>query len=81
LEYLFQLLPMKSNQKHIREIRFEGDMIIIQGEKKSIKTALATISQKLMHASTIERNTFEISPSGTGVHWPLIDEDLSFPNL
>lgn len=72
---------MKSNQKHIREIRFEGDMIIIQGEKKSIKTALSTISQKLMHASNIERNTFEISPSGTGVHWPLIDEDLSFPNL
>ncbi len=72
---------MKSNQKHIREIRFEGDMIIIQGEKKSIKTALSTISQKLMYASNIERNTFEISPSGTGVHWPLIDEDLSFPNL
>ena len=81
MEYLFQLLPMKSNQKHIREIRFEGDVIIIQGEKKSIKTALATISQKLMNASSIERNTFEISPSGTGVHWPLIDEDLSFPNL
>lgn len=72
---------MKSNQKHIRKIRFEGDMIIIQGEKKSIKTAIADISQKLMHASTIERNTFEISPSGTGVHWPFIDEDLSFPNL
>jgi hypothetical protein len=31
--------------------------------------------------TTIERNTYEISPSGFGVHWPLIDEDLSFPNL
>ncbi|MBP6054860.1 DUF2442 domain-containing protein [Aquirufa regiilacus] len=72
---------MKSNQKHIREIRFEGDMIIIQGEEKSIKTAIADISQKLMHASSIERNTYKISPSGFGVHWPLIDEDLSFPNL
>ncbi|MBP6094406.1 MAG: DUF2442 domain-containing protein [Cytophagaceae bacterium] len=72
---------MKSNQKHIREIRFEGDMIIIQGEKKSIKKAIADISQKLMHASSIERNTYKISPSGFGVHWPLIDEDLSFPNL
>jgi hypothetical protein len=72
---------MKSNQKHIREIRFEGDMIIIQGEEKSIKTAIADISQKLMHASSNERNTYKISPSGFGVHWPLIDEDLSFPNL
>ena len=56
-------------------------MIIIQGEEKSIKTAIADISQKLMHASSIERNTYKISPSGFGVHWPLIDEDLSFPNL
>jgi hypothetical protein len=72
---------MKSNQKNIREIRFEGDTIIIQCEKKSIRTAIADISQKLMHASTIERNTYKISPSGFGVHWPLIDEDLSFPNL
>jgi hypothetical protein len=72
---------MKSNQKHIREIRFEGDMIIIQGEKKSIKTAIADISKKLMQANSIERNTYQISPSGLGVHWPLIDEDLSFPNL
>ena len=76
-----KILPKKSNQKHIQEIRFEGDMIIIQGEEKSIKTAIADISQKLMHASSIERNTYKISPSGFGVHWPLIDEDLSFPNL
>jgi Protein of unknown function (DUF2442) len=34
-----------------------------------------------MHATSIERNTYKISPSGSGVHWPLIDEDLSFPNL
>lgn len=72
---------MKSNQKHIWEIRFEGDLMIIQGKKKSIQSAIADISQKLMHATTIERNTYEISPSGFGVHWPLIDEDLSFPNL
>jgi len=72
---------MKSNQKHIQEIRFEGDSIFIQGEKKSIKKAIADISKKLMNASSIERNTYQISPSGLGVHWPLIDEDLSFPNL
>ena len=72
---------MKSNQKHIWEIRFEGDQMIIQGEKKSIQSAIADISQKLMHATSIERNTYEISPSGFGVHWRLIDEDLSFPNL
>ncbi|HLP45614.1 MAG TPA: DUF2442 domain-containing protein, partial [Candidatus Kapabacteria bacterium] len=37
--------------------------------------------RKLLNASPLERNTFEISPSGYGVHWPVIDEDLSIPGL
>jgi hypothetical protein len=28
-----------------------------------------------------ERNNFEVSPSGYGIHWPLIDEDLSIDGL
>jgi hypothetical protein len=35
----------------------------------------------LLHASEIERTTFEISPSGYGIHWPLIDEDISIDGL
>lgn len=34
-----------------------------------------------MNASEIERNTYEISPSGYGIHWPLIDEDISIDGL
>jgi hypothetical protein len=25
----------------------------------------------------LERNRAELSPSGCGIHWPLIDEDLA----
>lgn len=32
---------------------------------------------KLKNASEGEKAHYEISPSGYGVHWPLIDEDLS----
>ena len=28
-----------------------------------------------------EKNQFEIAPSGYGIHWPLIDEDLSIDGL
>ena len=28
-----------------------------------------------------ERATFEISPSGYGIHWPLLDEDISIDGL
>ncbi|MDY8108076.1 DUF2442 domain-containing protein [Fulvimarina sp. 2208YS6-2-32] len=33
----------------------------------------------LLRASETERNTIELSPSG--VHWPLIDEDLSISGM
>jgi len=54
-------------------------VLIIDGEEK--KFQLATVSQRLMEASELERNQFEISPSGYGIHWPLIDEDLSVDGL
>jgi len=38
---------------------------------------LSAISEKLANASDIARNKYEISPSGYGIHWPLIDEDLT----
>ena len=34
-------------------------------------------SKRLAHASPVERNRAELSPSGYGIHWPLIDEDLA----
>jgi len=38
-------------------------------------------SSKLANANDIERNLFKVSPSGYGVHWALIDEDLSIDFL
>lgn len=34
-------------------------------------------SWRLANASPTERSLVEVSPSGTGAHWPMIDEDLS----
>ena len=38
-------------------------------------------SWRLLEASKEERQNFEISPSGYGVHWPDVDEDLSARGL
>jgi hypothetical protein len=32
-------------------------------------------------ATEAERNFYKISPSGYGIHWPAIDEDLSIKGL
>jgi hypothetical protein len=38
-------------------------------------------SQRLSSATEQERMNAELSPGGYGIHWPLIDEDLSVNGL
>lgn len=39
------------------------------------------ISPRLAAASAKERNTWKTNGSGYGIHWPLVDEDLSIDGL
>ncbi len=41
----------------------------------------ADISPRLLRTSPEERMEYELSPSGYGIHWPLIDEDLAVDAL
>ena len=66
---------------HIKEITFEKNTIHLFIDGKEIKISLDKISQKLKMATELERNFYKISPSGYGIHWPLIDEDLSVDAL
>lgn len=61
----------------IQEITFEKDMISLKVDGKLIRILLDKISLKLKSANEMQRNFYKISPSGYGIHWPLIDEDLS----
>ena len=65
----------------VRDIRFEDDTMLatIDGEERSFE--LRAISRALVNATEEERNSHEISPSGYGIHWPLLDEDLSTDGL
>ena len=38
-------------------------------------------SPKLAEAGVLERTRAELSPSGYGIHWPLLDEDLAVAPL
>lgn len=53
--------------------------LTIDGREWNMK--VKDISVALARASEEERNTFEISSSGYGIHWPLIDEDISIDGL
>ncbi|HJW85919.1 MAG TPA: DUF2442 domain-containing protein [Candidatus Brocadiaceae bacterium] len=36
---------------------------------------------RLLHATPEQRNNYELSGGGTGIHWEEIDEDISVPGL
>ena len=65
----------------VKNIRFLKDQLVLEIDGKERVCDLKVVSTALFDASDVERMTFEISPSGYGVHWPLIDEDLSIDAL
>ena len=69
---------MKHN---IETVRFVGRFIILRVDSKDYRADLAQISSKLMKGTKEERETYRVSPTGYGIHWPLLDEDLSVDGL
>lgn len=66
---------------HVTGVRFEGNMMILTIDGREKRFQVSDISPALLQASEQERAIFEISPSGYGIHWPLLDEDLSIDGI
>ncbi len=62
-------------------LHFEGDFMVLEVDGRKEKFKVSDVSEILHRADGKEKNTFEISPSGYGIHWPLLDEDLSIDGL
>ncbi len=71
---------MKTIHK-IKNLKFSGNQLIIEIDGENKIFDLNNVSKILLEASDLEKMTFEISPSGYGIHWPLIDEDISIDGL
>lgn len=55
-------------------------LVLLLGERK-IRLPWEKCSPRLAAATASERMQAELSPGGYGIHWPLIDEDLSVNGL
>lgn len=66
---------------NIQDVSFDKDTMTLKIDGKLIKVALDKISSKLKAATDFQRQFFKVSPSGYGIHWPLLDEDLSIEAL
>ncbi len=65
----------------IRDVKIIGDKLKLYIDQKKYEFNLARISAKLTSASEEERNNFKMSSSGYGIHWDMIDEDISIDGL
>lgn len=66
---------------NITKITFEKDYLMLMIDNQLIKLRLTDVSVKLAKATDQERTDYKISPSGYGIHWRLLDEDLSINGL
>ena len=62
-------------------VRIESGFLIIERNNETYRFELKTISERLAKATPAQLSEFTVSPSGYGIHWSLIDEDISIPAL
>lgn len=65
----------------IRTVEAKSDVLLISTDSQSFEFKWKDISAKLAKATDAERKMFKVSPSGYGIHWPLIDEDISIQGI
>jgi hypothetical protein len=65
----------------IQHVSFSGAIMHLQVDGKDYQIDIAGESERLRNATQKQRENFEISPTGYGIHWPEVDEDLSMDGL
>ena len=65
----------------IENLRFHKDSLILTIDGIEKEFVIKNISSVLANATEAERLSYVISPTGYGIHWTLLDEDLSIDGL
>lgn len=65
----------------VTSIEVSDDTITVQLSDGRTLAAPLVWFPRLLHGTTVERNEYRLIGKGTGIHWPLLDEDISVSNL
>jgi hypothetical protein len=65
----------------VQHIEFKENKMYLIVDDQEYTFLLEKILKKLFNASDPERAHYKISPSGYGIHWLSLDEDLSVDGL
>lgn len=66
---------------HIESCTIENKVLNLVVDSRAYQIDLANESEKLAKATPAQLKDFTISPSGYGIHWPQVDEDLAIDPL
>ncbi|WP_084032128.1 DUF2442 domain-containing protein [Desulfonatronum lacustre] len=70
------------NEHHIITNRCIVDGVLhLTVDGYDLEVNLRDVSSAFANASELEMRAFEVTPSGYGLHWPLLDEDISIDGL
>ena len=65
----------------VANVRFDKQYLLLKVDGRNYKIDLRQHSKKLASADERTKMNFEVSPSGYGIHWPELDEDLSIDGM
>ncbi len=65
----------------VENIRMSGATLTLTVDGRQYRVDIAEQSERLARATQQQRENFKVSPSGYGIHWPDVDEDLSIDGL
>ena len=66
---------------HVKNVRFENHYLLLNVDGRDYRIDMRQHSKKLAAADPSTKTHFELSPSGYGIHWPELDEDLSIDGM
>lgn len=72
---------MMAKAHDVQSLSFSEAMMVLRVDGRKYTIDVAKQSRKLADATPEQRETIVVSPSGYGIHWPDLDEDLSIDGL
>ena len=62
---------------NVQSIDADETFLYLMVDDKSYRIRWEACSPRLAKANIAQRKRFDVAPSGYGIHWPEIDEDLA----
>ena len=66
---------------NVQKVVFVGTLMLPKVDGKEYQIDIAKQSKRLAMATPQNKERFEISPAGSGIHCPDVDEDMSIDGL